>query len=93
MKLTEKQTDAIFEAIDFIMTNADGADDQEHYANLRATLRSIYNIGRRELKQRKVKLLPLVSVSNSVCGSKSIGVWCNRCECSNECKLWKLTTH
>lgn len=41
ISITKEELDGIYEAIDFIASNSDYADDQDYYQNLRSRLRSI----------------------------------------------------
>lgn len=55
MYLTQKELDALNAAIDFIGTNADGADDYAPYQEMQTNLRSIWSKGIKYKKKTKKK--------------------------------------
>ncbi len=55
--ISSKEANALHEAIDFISSNSDGADDTEMYETLCGTLRSLWHKAKKDISKREHKIL------------------------------------
>lgn len=55
MYITIKEKNALLEAIDFISTNSDGADDPDPFEDLNSLLLNIFLKANKEIVKRKIK--------------------------------------